>query len=621
MNNEEKIKKINQWFGSYRAEWLKDDIFQLFSAPSYFVSLQDSRPCVLQGGRGTGKTTILRSMSYAGQYALCEEKLTRFNEIPYIGIYLRMNTNRVRAFYGGGLDSTAWSKIFAHYFNLIICKELLLFVKWYNEHNSILIKPVASDILLFLKSLSSPQQYGGNVDDMLHAIDEGIINLQAGINNVSLLSNMPCSIAGEPIRLLSCALLQTTPLKGKMFYFLLDEYENLEDYQQQVVNTLLKHNDEYLYTFKIGVREFGWRVRYTLNCQELLNEPADYTIINIEEKFQEGSAFSDFASRVCNQRIMKMDGVKYSAKDSFGDLTSEDEAMLLKVQDTQLYKDIVETNGKIPDPILLPELYWYVLAWWAKSHNLSYEEVLQDYRNNTRAWDERYGNYKYEALFSIRRGKGKSGVQKFYAGWDTYIKLANGNIRYLMELVYTALEIHLVNGADFSTPVSFEDQTKAAKIVSRKHLKELEGLWNEGAKLTKLLYGLGQVFHSLTTAKKSAPEVNQFYCQGVLTDETDAMLRAGVMNLALVRMEGNKPNSDYDTKESLYSLHPIFSPFFMYSYRKKRKMKLTNSELLGLATVPAEYVQKILKNYELSPEDVAESVRQLTIFDVLNDDK
>lgn len=70
MTDKTTLKKLNESFGSYRAEWLKDDIFKLFAEPSYFTALQDNRPCVLEGGRGTGKTTVLRGLSYQGQYEL-----------------------------------------------------------------------------------------------------------------------------------------------------------------------------------------------------------------------------------------------------------------------------------------------------------------------------------------------------------------------------------------------------------------------------------------------------------------------------------------------------------------------------------------------------------------------
>ena len=58
----------------------------------------------------------------------------------------------------------------------------------------------------------------------------------------------------------------------KLFFFLIDEYENLEDYQQQSMNTLIKHSGE-LYSFKICARELGWRVRTTISGNESLISP------------------------------------------------------------------------------------------------------------------------------------------------------------------------------------------------------------------------------------------------------------------------------------------------------------------------------------------------------------
>ena len=70
MTSDEKLAQLDELFGSYKAEWLNEKIFHFFAAPSYFTSLKDKRPCVLMGGRGTGKTTVLRGLSYMGQYAL-----------------------------------------------------------------------------------------------------------------------------------------------------------------------------------------------------------------------------------------------------------------------------------------------------------------------------------------------------------------------------------------------------------------------------------------------------------------------------------------------------------------------------------------------------------------------
>ena len=57
-------------FRMYRAEYLKEAVYELFARPAYFPELETPRPCVLIGGRGTGKTTVLKCLSYDGKYAL-----------------------------------------------------------------------------------------------------------------------------------------------------------------------------------------------------------------------------------------------------------------------------------------------------------------------------------------------------------------------------------------------------------------------------------------------------------------------------------------------------------------------------------------------------------------------
>jgi len=64
--------------------------------------------------------------------------------------------------------------------------------------------------------------------------------------------------------------------------------------------------------------------------------------------------------------------------------------------------------------------------------------------------------------------------------------------------------------------------------------------------------------------------------------------------LALVRNTGSKLTDDADTKDYDYMVHPIFSAFFAFSYRHKRKMLLTNFEFLGLIQSPHETIRQLL---------------------------
>lgn len=623
MNNSAKLKKLNELFGSYRAEWLKGKIFQFFTEPSYFTELNDNRPCVLQGGRGTGKTTVLKGLSYQGQFALHNNKIIDFDKLNYIGIYHRANTNHVRAFLGGTVTNEDWQKIFGHYFNLVICREILLFLDWHAKlsmNDEILS---AHSCNLIAKSLCIKGECA-DLNALLENSELEMYEFQSSINNIYDYQKLPnISMPGDPIKLITEHVANLVQFKDKMFYILLDEYENYEDNQQQLINTLIKHNTEY-YTFKIGVRELGWRIKHTLNKEEFLNDPADYVLINIEKKLTEENHFEDFARNVCQPRLKQLfldddKDFEYSIENSLKSLSMEDEATLLDIEATDIMKEYKNISKKTSNKIIaLPALYRFFIAYWAKYHNMTLENAIFDYIANKKEWDTRYGNNKYSLLFKIR--KGKSGIMKYYAGWDTYVKLSNGNIRYLMELVYRAYEKHLNKDCDLKISIDPKDQTIAAQDVGLKNLTELEGLWKNGAQLTRLLLGMGQIFNSLARAEgRNRPEVNQFSIDGSISDSCDEIITAAVMNLALVRLPGNKLQKA-DTREFLYMIHPIFAPYFVFSYRKKRKLSISEDEFLGIISNPKKYVGNILSKSNIKMEDNSYLPSQLSLFkDYYND--
>ncbi len=108
---------------------------------------------------------------------------------------------------------------------------------------------------------------------------------------------------GGPIDALMREVKKLPQFSNLPFFFLIDEYENLDGYQQRVANTLIKHCGE-LYSFKVGVRELGFRERSTLNDFERLVAPADYKLINISEEL--GGRFTEFAREVCEQRLRQV---------------------------------------------------------------------------------------------------------------------------------------------------------------------------------------------------------------------------------------------------------------------------------------------------------------------------
>jgi len=614
---DDKLARLDELFGSYKAEWLNEKIFHFFAAPSYFTSLKDKRPCVLMGGRGTGKTTVLRGLSYMGQYALNNENIEKFDSNNYIGIYFKCDTNHVHAFNGKGVDNETWMNIFAHYFNLILTAEILEFIDWHKK-----LKP--NDEVLSehaCRLIATSLHLGNDVFDykrLINVLEAEMYKFQADINNIAD-GNMPkLSLAGDPIKIVTEQARKLKQFTGKTFYLLIDEYENLLDSQQQIVNTLLKHVPQ-SYTIKIGVREMGWRIKHTMNPQESVIDPADYVLFNIVDEFtyETPDKFESFAREVCQLRIKDMlgeDGVNFDIEQALGSLPYEDEAVRLGVEQTIQYKNIIEYEKTGGEVLEISPLYKFFIAYWAENHNLTLKDEIVDYLNNTKTWNTRYENYKYSLLFKIRTGRGSSGIQKYYAGWNTFVKLANGNIRYLMELVYRSYCLYLQEGGDITKPVTADIQTKAARNVGWKNLTELEGTWSKGAQLTRMVQTLGTIFARLAKeGENSAPETVQFEIEGERSDRTEDLLQAGIMNLALVRMPANKQSGRGSVKEFMYSLHPIFAPFFIYSFRRKRKMGLSDAEFLLCVDNPKNAVKDILNRRNVKVDDEeGETMNQLS---------
>jgi hypothetical protein len=168
-----------------------------------------------------------------------------------------------------------------------------------------------------------------------------------------------------------------------------------------------------------------------------------------------------------------------------------------------------------------------------------------------------------------------------------------------MQLVHQSLLAHENSGKNLSEPISFEIQTKTAQNVGKKNLTELEGLSTKGNSLVKILLGLGRVFQIMARHPAGhTPELNQFHINqdsdSNCASKVDAILKEGVMHLAFVRIFGTKLLQPSDIRSYDYMLHPIYSAFFEYSHRRKRKLEISDSLFLDLIDRPTVAIESLL---------------------------
>lgn len=617
LKSDEQLELLSKLFGSYKAEWLQDSLFELYSEPSYFPELTTTRPCVLNGGRGTGKTTVLRSLSYVGQWEILKRKFPNFTKeqlsaegkkFEYFGFYYRANTYRLAAFQGSEISKEEWQKIFLHYFNILFSIQLLKFLEWY--------KTEIADLALFsIKDINNicdvlNVERASNFDQLSSSLNKVLIDIESYINNIGIDSRPRLSSSGALDNIFNI-ISEVPEFKNKTFFLIIDEYENFRDEQQQVVNTLIKHTST-SYTFKIGVRKLGWRVRNTLNENENLISPADYVLIDIANKLNTDE-FNLFAEEVCNSRINKLfennPNAKYkTVKALFPELSIDQEAELLGVSEiaVDLRQEVILTENadliKFTDEMKDSDLW--VVKYLADGANQDFIIALNEMKQATLKYNK-IEEYKYASLFSLRAKK--SGIKKYYAGWNVFSLLAAVNIRYLLELVEQTLLLHYKREQSFNRPISYETQTTAAQFVGKKNLEELEGLTTYGGMLTKLVLGFGRIFNTLAANSGGhAHEVNQFRIRYTKIGNSAEnfsnngdnnavnILNAAVMHLAILTFPGNKPKELGDTKENTYQLHPIFAPYFIFSHRKRRALIIDEEHIVGLIDSPKETIKKIL---------------------------
>ena len=595
------LRHVAASLGGYRAEQLEDQgrLYRLFSAPSFLAELETNRSCLLVGGRGTGKTTLLKGLSLQGQMHLLGQSE---EALPFVGVYLRMNSNRVAAFSGPELPQERWNRVFAHYLNLLLIDELLRTIQVLKDAQ---LPTAISDEGLQLACLSLHLETCDSLESLHTAVRYSMVRIEAGINNVGDGFNLPLSLQGQPIDILIDALKDGPILEDRLLFFLIDEYENLSREQQSVFNTLIKHARSN-YSFKIGVKSLGLQTRGTLVTTETLSYPADYEQIDIVERL-EAEGFPEFASRVVELRWEELSrgDVEHEAKlfpppaEWLRSLSMEEEAIVLGIE--ILLRDLARDLGQtLSEEELkafedLPVLDRYAVTYLMPGDPaIGAREAIKD----PARWASRVDNHRYAMLFSIRRRR--VGLRKHYAGWPTICALAAGNTRFLLQIVTEIALVQQRLGRALEEPVPPDVQTRAAQEVGYRNLMDLEGIARDGASIVRLVLGLGRVFGIMASRPQGhAPEVNQF----ALSESTSSaalqqatnLLDSAVQHQALVNFAGNKlAKESGETRTANYRLHPIFSAFFVFSHRKQRKFRLSADDLVGFVEMPTGTIRRVL---------------------------
>lgn len=588
------MSSFNNPFSIDRAEQLGVNLFEFYANHKNFEGLLKNKSLVIEGGRGSGKTMFFLYHSYNNKKNEAISKGLTFREFfsneKVIGIYFRADSNFAPAFQHKNIDEEEWIQLFGHFINVTLTKRLIeIIISIQSELNDeqeqipIVIPPELN--IFFEKDIT-------DFKELLDLTIKEEIHLISYINNLNSVKRPKVIANGYLINIIANALLQHKYFEDKAIHVFIDEYENLLEYQQRIINTLVKHPNPVI--FNLGMRNKGLKTSETFATSEIISAPHDFNYFNFEQ-FTE-KEYEEFIVDICRKRLEKIEELKdlnnpdfFDIKYYLGKYDAQYELGLISSERIDAIKSKIKTRigsneqAKIlykSDDISLLRLNLVLLE---RNNDLPFlvNESVKFNEGLTSKYDDWLHNNKNGLVYLICKENRRD---KLYFGFQTYKSISSGIIRFFIELCESAFKQAFRNGFSFEEPrpISAEEQSQATYHVSQYKVNDIETYTPYSNYLKRFVILLGSIFEKLHRDKLlSEPERNHFSTDfDKLSEDSRSFLKnAELYSVLQIREETKIKNSSIDSNNREYHLNHIYAPYFQISPRKIRSLKIEAKNL------------------------------------------
>ncbi|WP_421809899.1 hypothetical protein [Flagellimonas sp.] len=638
------IKSLSQ----NRAEEFGFDVYDDFVIPPIFKQLDlytSSKPKVFIGGRGCGKTMLLRYLSHGTAFSQSKKEI-HHSDLRMIGLYWKFDTNVTHLIQKRGIEVDRWHAAFEHLATIKLSMELVNSLKSialsnYEGFKESDLKELAiNDCLAFEKDLP------GNLMALAEELKRKLAQFQVWLRNVRK-GPEPIFFPKDFLDALVKELIAKVPcFNDSVFFVYLDEYENLLEYQQKIVNTWVKHSERPL-VYHLAMKRNAFRTKNTIG-EETLSDVHDFRYHDLEEELEDSRNFMVFAGEIVLYRLFQQgnkeldidpdllknanrimerwqreyqDKILIAVNKMFPSMNNNDLANRV-LKDGALFNRMIEKLGRglsARGSDLDAERFVYkedlrvsiVCTSLIHRQNLKVEYILEqiqcikEKRDNdffgSREWISNNFIGSYLLLYF-----GTNKACPFYSGYRAFCTMSNGNIRHLMELCHKtflrASEDNTSENIRHIWNIDYTHQAQAARQASTTFLNEIRTFGRYGNQLHTFVLRLGLIFQAAhRRLVQSEPEQNHFSIKGGSTelskDHVEFLLEATKWSV-LFEEESTKTKSENDPDLPQYVLNPIYAPYFHISYRKMRKIEFSTSDFIILTSGNLDQYENLFKRYK-----------------------
>lgn len=277
------------------------------------INTSSPMPMLILGGKGSGKTHLMRYFSFNAKKIRHEDNLKGgLEDDKYIGIYLRCGGLNSDRFSESHIGANASKTLFAYYIELWftqlllqILEDICLNIPEVKSREKSVCEQVVKTLFDTDLKESTIQSFA-ELKELLKKFQN---QMDFEMNNSSItgksLDNVQINTTrGKLIFGLPQLLKAKVPLfKDFQFIYLIDEFENLTEEQQRYINTLLRHREAPV-TFRVGARWYGVKTYKTYSGNEEIKAGSEYERHIIDKLLRENiEAYEAFVNEMCLNRL------------------------------------------------------------------------------------------------------------------------------------------------------------------------------------------------------------------------------------------------------------------------------------------------------------------------------
>ncbi|WP_456027251.1 ORC-CDC6 family AAA ATPase [Pseudomonas capeferrum] len=599
-----------------RAEEHDADVWGKFFIPPYFEKLalkQATKSTYLVGKRGCGKTMLLKYLDYHTLFSMKREAIPA-DEISHIGIYWRVDTQFCNSLKLRGVDDETWISVFQSYFSLVISAEILRSVKAIasSAYPAFDAQNLAS--VRFRSATEFHESFPSELEELELFLESKRRAFSLWVSNLSQVPKPILPPGKDFLDALIADIRRVKGLESACFYVYVDEVENLVPYQRRVLNAFLRHSQRPLivsFTSKelsdenmtIGGESINATHDYNLeyidrlmddqarSCffaevflanldiaadnqnSELLNVVLDQNAVAIRESAEHRDSVLQRIRVRFPTKEYKQFAVDAINTPRIKTILKDRITKALHRRGSSLAAETLFSETRPAEAlVLLPALI--------SRKSLSPQNILDELIAYETDKSGKFSGWIHNNLFGalLELYRPFRNTCPLYSGFDTFYTMANKNLRHFLIICYKALELAELED-EVTDEFSIEIQARAAYEASDQLIREIKTFGEHGEQLRSFVLRLGNIFRTLQASPSmSEPEQNQFTINSgerALDSLEMKFLSEAQKYAILIEMLETKTKGLVGSDITDFQLNPIYSPYFLISYRRKRKIEIS----------------------------------------------